>query len=105
ATAAGENIAVTLWRPHWAYNEFTIKNLEDPKGGFADPEDLVVIARDGFTADFPEVATWLENFEMDMDMLIEFENDLFVDNEEEIYDERLDDWVAEHQEYFDSLTQ
>jgi glycine betaine/proline transport system substrate-binding protein len=38
ATDAGQNIAVTLWRPHWAYNAFPVKDLADPKGLLGDAE-------------------------------------------------------------------
>src|SRR5690606_20611667 len=36
---AGENVAVTLWRPHWAYDAFDIKDLEDPEGTLGAAED------------------------------------------------------------------
>jgi glycine betaine/proline transport system substrate-binding protein len=31
AMSSGENIVVTLWEPHWAYDQYDLKNLEDPE--------------------------------------------------------------------------
>src|SRR5699024_12140602 len=30
STDADQHIAVTLWHPHWAYNKFPMRDLEDP---------------------------------------------------------------------------
>lgn len=73
ATRNEEPIVVTLWHPHWAYASYDIKDLEDPQGLFGDAENLHVVARSGFKADFPEVAKWLANFEMTDDALAELE--------------------------------
>lgn len=65
ATGNEDPIIVTLWRPHWAYGAFPIKDLADPQGLLGDDEQLSSIGRPGFTEDFPEVAEWLGNFRMD----------------------------------------
>lgn len=77
ATDAGENIAVTLWRPHWAYNAFPVKDLEDPKGLLGDAESIHSIAATSFEADFPEVHEWISNFKMPSDTLYSLEDALF----------------------------
>ncbi|WP_182353861.1 glycine betaine ABC transporter substrate-binding protein [Flaviflexus huanghaiensis] len=56
AMAEGRDIAFTLWVPHWAYAAYDIKNLEDPELAFGEPDQLHTFARDGFTADYPDVA-------------------------------------------------
>lgn len=68
-----EPIVVTMWQPHWAYDAYNLRNLEDPDNLWGDPEQLHVTGRDGFTDDFPELAEWLGNFEMDNDALFSLE--------------------------------
>src|SRR5665811_1386724 len=41
AMANGENIAVTLWEPHWVYGKYDVKNLADPEGTLCTAEELV----------------------------------------------------------------
>jgi glycine betaine/proline transport system substrate-binding protein len=65
ATDAEQPIVVTMWKPFWANDAFPIRPLEDPEGAYGEPEDLHVIARDGFSDDFPEVADMLKNFKLD----------------------------------------
>lgn len=67
-------IVVTLWRPHWAYGVFPIKDLADPKGSLGEAEEIHAIARAGFSADFPEVAVWVGAFKMDDDQLAGLED-------------------------------
>jgi glycine betaine/proline transport system substrate-binding protein len=64
AIAAQENVVVTLWSPGWWYGEFDLKNLADPEGAWGDPDQLTIVARAGFAADFPEVAQWWSNWSM-----------------------------------------
>lgn len=60
-----EPVVVTLWEPHPAYGNFDLKNLEDPEGALGEPDEIRVIARDGFSEDFPELADALSNFTLD----------------------------------------
>ena len=55
---------MTLWSPGWWYGEFDLKNLSDPEGAWGDPDQLTIVARAGFAADFPEVAQWWSNWAM-----------------------------------------
>ena len=68
-----EPVVVTLWHPHWAYGEWDLKDLEDPENALGDPDEIRMVARDGFSADDPQVAEWLGNFEMTLDELSELE--------------------------------
>ncbi|NYF10274.1 glycine betaine/proline transport system substrate-binding protein [Leifsonia sp. AK011] len=104
ATDAGENVVVTLWEPHWAYGAFPIKNLEDPEGALGGTESLHSFSRVGFSDDFPEVAAWLSDFEMDLEQLYSLENVLFVENDTDDLGPLVEQWIADNQEYVDSLT-
>lgn len=68
-----EPVVVTLWQPHFAYGQWDLKNLEDPQNALGEPDSIHAIAREGFADDFPEVATWLENFSMENDPLAALE--------------------------------
>ena len=103
AISNGENIIVTLWEPHWAYGAWDLKNLEDPEGTMGAAEDIITFARTGFTEDFPEVAGWLDNFVMEAELLYELEN-LIVDADSSEHEQITADWVADNQEWVDSLT-
>lgn len=105
ATENGENIVVTLWRPHWAYEGFPIKDLEDPEDVFGEGETMSTYAREGFSEEFPQAAEWFENFEMDTDTLHDLENVLFNENEgASDYAPIIEEWVAENQEFVDGMT-
>lgn len=108
ATEAGENIVVTLWRPHWAYDAFPIRDLEDPEGSLGDVEYLHSFANAEWAADEAnaEVVGWLENFTMDSELLYSLENVMFNENQDvEDYRPIIEEWAAENQEYVDGLTQ
>lgn len=104
ATDAGENIAVTLWEPHWAYNAFPIKNLEDPEGALGGAETIHVYSRTGFGDDFPEVSGWLEDFEMSAEHLYELEDLLFNQNDTDEYGPLVEEWVEDNRDFVDGLT-
>lgn len=69
-----EPIVVTLWRPHWAYNAFPLKDLADPEGSLGEAEEIHAVARAGFSDDFPELAEWFTAFEMDNEQLASLED-------------------------------
>ncbi len=104
ATRAGENILVTLWRPHWAYDAFPIKDLEDPKGLLGDAEGIHSYASTTFEQDFPEVFEWLSAFEMDSETLYSLENAMFNESDSDDYEDIVEEWIAANQEWVTSLT-
>ncbi|MEV0411232.1 ABC transporter permease/substrate binding protein [Streptomyces sp. NPDC050448] len=59
-----EPVAVVLWSPHWAYASYDLKKLEDPKGAWGQGDGIHTLARKGFAADEPEVASWLRSFKL-----------------------------------------
>ncbi len=102
---AGENVAVTLWRPHWAYDAFDIKDLADPEGTLGDAEGIHTIARIGFDTDFPEVHEWLSNFRMDSDVLFSLENVMYnTDEDISDYTDIVRTWMDENAEWVAGLT-
>ncbi|MDN3022257.1 ABC transporter permease/substrate binding protein [Streptomyces sp. S.PB5] len=59
-----EPIVVTLWSPHWAYSDYDLKKLKDPKGAWGKGDGVHTVARKGFAEDDPVVAGWLKDFRM-----------------------------------------
>jgi glycine betaine/proline transport system substrate-binding protein len=105
AMDSGDNIAVTLWRPHWAYDAYDIKDLEDPEGTLGDAESIYSYGSSTLADDFPEVSEWLTNFKMDSDHLYSLENLMFNENEgSDDYEPIVREWIEQNQEYVDGLT-
>ncbi|MDQ0577307.1 glycine betaine ABC transporter substrate-binding protein [Agromyces albus] len=104
ATEAGENVAVTLWRPHWAYDAFALKDLEDPEGTLGDAEGIHSFGGKSFEANFPTLSEWLTGFTMDSELLYSLENAMFNQAETDDYGPAVEKWISENQEYVDSLT-
>jgi glycine betaine/proline transport system substrate-binding protein len=67
-------IAVTMWKPHWAYTKWPIKPLADPQNTFGAAQKIHTLARPGFTKDFPQVDRWLKNFTMTDSQLFPLED-------------------------------
>ncbi|MFD4575825.1 ABC transporter permease/substrate binding protein [Streptomyces sp. NPDC058417] len=64
AYAKKDPIVVTLWSPHWAYSEYDLKKLKDPRGAWGKGDGVHTLSRKGFADDNPEVAAWLKDFRM-----------------------------------------
>ncbi|MFE2519174.1 ABC transporter permease/substrate binding protein [Streptomyces mirabilis] len=64
AYAKKEPIVVTLWSPHWAYSDYALKKLKDPKGAWGKGDGVHTLSRKGFAQDNPAVGQWLKNFRM-----------------------------------------
>ena len=101
----GENVVVTLWRPHWAYDEFPIRDLEDPEGTLGATESIHSIARTGFADDYPKLTEWIKNFKLSSDLLYSLENELYNSGAEvSDYEEIVAGWVKKNKDYADTLT-
>lgn len=58
----GEEIIVTGWSPHWKFNAFDLKYLDDPQGIYGTEEYIGTFARKGFKEDNPRAHSVLKNF-------------------------------------------
>ncbi|MFJ8822046.1 ABC transporter permease/substrate binding protein [Streptomyces sp. NPDC102467] len=76
AYAKKKPIVVPLWSPHWAYNDYDLKKLKDPKGAWGKGDGVHSLARKGFGTDFPEVNTWLKDFKMSEKQLTSLEAEI-----------------------------
>ena len=104
ATEAGENIAVTLWRPHWAYDAYPIRDLEDPEGTLGDAEEIKVMGASGFSEDYPDAADWIEGFTLTDEQLFSLENIMFNEMGGEDNDAAVEAWLEDNPDLVESIT-
>jgi glycine betaine/proline transport system substrate-binding protein len=71
-----EPIVTTLWSPHWAYNDYKLKKLKDPKGAWGKGDGVHTLSRKGFAGDNPVVGRWLKNFRMTEKQLTSLEAEI-----------------------------
>jgi len=103
AMAAEEDIVVTLWRPFWAYNDYDLKDLEDPKGAMGDPETLNFIAHAGVSEEFPEAAELFGKIKLDDEQYGSLEGLVTGDEYEGDPAAAVDAWIEENGDQFDWL--
>ncbi|SJM50748.1 glycine betaine ABC transporter substrate-binding protein [Gulosibacter sp. 10] len=104
AIANGDNIVVTLWRPHWAYDEYPIRDLEDPQGMLGGQEEIHIMGTSDFEETHPQVAEWLGEFEFEDELFNGLANEMFNEYSGDDYGPIVEAWVEEHRDYVDSLT-
>ncbi|QFZ77348.1 ABC transporter permease subunit [Streptomyces fagopyri] len=76
AYAAKKPIVATLWSPHWAYSDYKLKKLKDPKGAWGKGDGVHTLSRKGFARDNPVVGKWLKNFRMTEKQLTDLEAEI-----------------------------
>ncbi|MGO1581760.1 MAG: glycine betaine ABC transporter substrate-binding protein [Actinomycetaceae bacterium] len=103
AIDAGDDVVVTLWRPHWAYDAFPIRDLEDPEGAFGEPDDIYTYGNAEFSSEFPEVAEWISNFTFGDEQLAELENIMFNEMGGNSNDEAVEQWLGDNPDFIDSV--
>lgn len=62
-------VVVTIWDPHWAWGEYKIHMLDDPKHAFTPPNKIYIITRKGFKQEYPKLTQWLSNFHLTREQL------------------------------------
>lgn len=104
-TSRDENIAVTLWRPHWAYSAFPMRDLEDPEGAMGGTELIISAGRPGFDEENPKAAQITRNLILNDDQLASLE-DLMMSEENfngEDHDAAVAQWLEENPDFVDDL--
>jgi glycine betaine/proline transport system substrate-binding protein len=96
-------VAVTLWKPHWAYTKFPIKPLADPQNAFGAAEKIHTLGRQGFAKDFPQVNGWLKKFTMPDEQLFPLE-DLVVNKYKGKEAQGVSEWEKQNPAIVKKLT-
>lgn len=78
-----ESIVVTGWTPHWIYNRYDLRFLDDPENVYGESEKIHTISRNNFTTDHPRASLFFERFELTEAQLgaLMDEIETFPDNE------------------------
>ncbi|MGW5876892.1 glycine betaine ABC transporter substrate-binding protein [Nocardiopsis terrae] len=100
AIADEEPIVVTLWRPHPAYAQYDLKDLEDPEGAMGEAEEIHAVGREGFGEDYPDLSGWIEGWTMTDEELASLE---VLTVGEDVEDEQAGarEWLSENPEFLE----
>ncbi|WP_141432148.1 glycine betaine ABC transporter substrate-binding protein [Bacillus sp. 03113] len=101
AVSSKKPIVVTLWRPHWAFEEYKLRYLEDPKNAMnpSGAEKLQVIGSKEFETKFPEVAKWMELFKMDLQQIAQLEGEITKSKDEA---KGVESWLSKNESVKDA---
>ncbi|MGP7818631.1 glycine betaine ABC transporter substrate-binding protein [Niallia sp. 01092] len=96
AVSSKKPIVVTLWRPHWAFEEYNLRYLEDPKNAMnpSGAEKLQIIGPKDFSTKFPEVAKWMESFKMDLTQIAQLEAEIMKSKDEA---KGVENWLSKNE--------
>lgn len=105
ATALGEAIdneepiIVTGWSPHWKFQKYDLKYLEDPQGVFGEAETINTMVRKGLEEENPEAFKILDQFKWESadieSIMLEVSNGSSVEEAATAWIEENGDKVAE----------
>ncbi|MQA96668.1 MAG: glycine/betaine ABC transporter substrate-binding protein [Streptosporangiales bacterium] len=104
ATEKKKPIVVTLWRPHWAYSKFPVKDLQDPQGAMGATEKVHTTAREGFSKDFPKLAGWLKKFKMNDEDLGTLEDTVINKYGKGKEAQGTEEWMKENPDFVKQMT-
>ena len=62
-----EWVVVTGWSPHWKFQRWDLKYLDDPEGSFGAAEYVGTLAREGLQEDRPELYEIISRFEWEQE--------------------------------------
>ncbi|MBT2287460.1 glycine/betaine ABC transporter [Paenibacillus polymyxa] len=89
-----EPIVFVAWSPHWMFNKYDLKYLDDPKLTYGEPEEIHTIARLGLKDDHPVAYEFLDRFNWTSDDMGEVMVDIQNGMEPEAAAAK---WVDEHE--------
>lgn len=105
STDAGDNIAVTLWHPHWAYSKFPMRDLEDPENSLGEKEILYNVGNKESVEKFPFVSQAVKNLAMSEDTLADLEALMFSEDEYngENPEKAVAEWLDDNPDFVDDF--
>ncbi len=104
AVQRGEWIVITGWRPHWVFELYNLRFLEDPKGVFGGDESIHTMVRPGLKQDIPDaykVLTQISYRPEDLERLMRW---IEADAADDPYAQAVR-WIELHSDTVDSWVQ
>ena len=89
-----EWIVVTGWSPHWIWERYDLRYLDDPKGLLGGKEQVDILANPSIKAEHPEIAAFFSRMTVPLSKI----NDLLADANTNSYDEAAEHFIANEQE-------
>ncbi|MFB4214069.1 glycine betaine ABC transporter substrate-binding protein [Shouchella sp. JSM 1781072] len=94
-----EPIVVTAWEPHWKFNSYDLRFLEDPQGIYAEDGEIRTIVREGLEEDDPDAFRILDQFYWTADDMNEVM--LYIAEDGMEAEEAAQLWVEDNQDVVD----
>ncbi|MDM5188157.1 glycine betaine ABC transporter substrate-binding protein [Bacillus sp. DX4.1] len=92
-------VAVTLWNPHWAFSEFDLKYLKDPKKVYGEKDDIYYSVRKGFEKDYPELIKYFDKWKMTDEQLGTL---MVMLNKTKDPEQAAKEWIKQNKEVVDT---
>ncbi|GAK02125.1 glycine betaine ABC transport system, glycine betaine-binding protein OpuAC [Geomicrobium sp. JCM 19037] len=97
-----EPIIITAWQPHWKFNAYDLKFLEDPEEVVTVENDVHTLVRNGLEEDLPDVHQFLDQFQFELDEQQEVMEMMDVD--EMAAEDAARTWLEDHPERVEEWT-
>jgi glycine betaine/proline transport system substrate-binding protein len=97
-------IVFTGWTPHWMFERYSLRFLDDPRGVFGGEEAVHTMVREGFADEFPDAAIVADRISYaprDLERLMRW---IHEDEEGDAYGQALR-WIESHQDMVDEWLQ
>lgn len=94
-----EPIVITAWQPHWKFNSYDIRFLEDPEEVYAAEEEIRTMVREGLEEDHPVAYEILDNFYWEAEDMNEVMLD--VQENDKPVEEAAQDWIDNNRDTVD----
>lgn len=94
-------IIITGWTPHWMFNKYDLKYLEDPLKSYGDAEEIHTVVRLGLAEDHPSAYEFLDRFQWSSDEMGEI---MTAMQEGQAPDKAASEWANAHKDRVDEWT-
>lgn len=99
AYSDGKAVVITGWAPHWMFDRWELKFLDDPENSFGEDEVINIFSRKGFAEDYPELQKFFSNIHFTTEELSSLMGKV---NDAADAQTAVAEWAAENSELVDS---
>lgn len=92
-----EWIVFTAWRPHWIFEIYNLRFLDDPRAVFGGEEAIHTMVRSGFIEDFPRAVKIIDRISYSLEDLERLMRWIREDESQDPYGQAVR-WIEEHPE-------